>query len=1392
MSSPYNLKKVIVPVFFFLISITVYCGEGISVRYLGIENGLSNNVVTAIFRDHTGFMWFGTYDGLNRYDGYGFKVFRKSTGDGNSVNSNIINKIDEDSAHNIWIGGQRDVSIFNPGTGKFSIPLYSFCCGERKHSLNDNVVEIKVLNKSLTLIGSEHNGLFYFDNAGEGKQVGINENGKLITGYYVSCIEFDAVKNITYVFIQERGLYVFDPRTHTLTKKSNGLKTANCLKMDKQGRLWLGENNGLHIYNTDDNTFSKSYVAEGASVTSLIEDREGVLWIATDGEGILLLNKKDKKAVPLASTYPNGAQLINSNSVYTLFEDNQHRKWIGTLRGGVNILEPETGVFTKVVYDAGLKHASPVQNFILSFCEDDPSRIWIGTDGAGLRHWNRITNNFENYTHDKNNPSSISSDFITSILKDAHNNIWLSTWFGGINKFNPKSKTFTRYTCFNTRTNLRNNNIWFLFEDSRKRLWASAVRNGGLYRFNYKTNAFEEFDNNLSEIQSMAEDAEGNLWCGNYSSLIKIDTLHKTHQYFNIGYTVRDIHEDKSRNLWLGTQEGGLLLFNRSNNTIKAFTTQAGLPNNSVLRILEDKRGNLWLSTFNGLSKFNEQTKKVINFSQTDGLQSNQFSFNGALALSNGTFLFGGIKGFNIFSPDSITAGIPQRRLFLTGLKIDNTSVEDDSNYVTERNLEQIKKIKVPYNQASLALDFLTPDYKEASDLTYAYILKGWDKNWNNVGRTRMANYSRLQEGEYVFLVKVSGPDGVWSSEQQLLQITVLPPWYRMWWAYMLYILCGASVVYVYTRYKNRQSKLQYEVRLAQLEMRKEKEINEKKITFFTNVSHEFRTPVSLIINPIKDLLDKTRDSKDANKERGELKVIYRNAQRLLRLVDQLLLFKKADTESDVLHPTAVDFYKLCEDVFQCFTEQAKSRNIQYELVSEEEQMMLYVDREKMEIALFNLLSNAFKYTPEGGKIIFAIEASGTQIKISVSDTGVGIPMSEGNKLFERFYRPKKENNKSGFGIGLYLVKCFVEAHAGAVTYISEENKGTTFFIVLNKAAVSPPHNLPVQINEIDLSSTKNALPHADEKEPVEEQLLRKQKTEEPRLLNELSETEHEETEDVDPGIPTELANEKQSLLVIDDDNELRNYLKNVFSEHYKVYDASSAEEGIKIAHKQLPDLIISDIMMKGESGIELCKVLKGDETVSHIPIILLTGTSSDELQLEGMQSGADDYIKKPFDKNILEARVQSILKRRNVLQSYFYNEITLGKMQYKVSVEYKAFLEKCMHIIETRLDDDQFSIHTLSVEIGMSHSNLYKKIKTISGQTVAEFIRFVRLKKAAELFINTEYNVRETANTVGFYDVKYFRNKFSKLFGVNPSEYIKKYRKPFHNNRALEDKLKK
>jgi signal transduction histidine kinase/ligand-binding sensor domain-containing protein/DNA-binding NarL/FixJ family response regulator len=1288
---------------------------GYPVRYLGIENGLSNNAVVNVYQDYKGFMWFGTYDGLNRYDGYKCKIYRNKIGDSTSLIDNGIYTIEGDANHQLWIGGRKGMSIFNPVNEHFSKARYA-ASGK---VVEGNIHIIKAGKNGIVLVGSENNGLLLFDgNPNTGRQIPIGKN----TGYEVTAIDFDADGISAYIFVQDLGLCRYDGRRQTIRIINQAIRTANCLKFDKSGHLWLGTDQGLFKY---DSTYSANYLEQNSKIVNLCVDKQGTIWVASDGSGIFLVN--DGKAV-------HNKQPLSSNAVYSICEDREGRKWIGTLRGGVNIIEPKQNLFEQHAFNN-----SAVSNFILSFCEGEGKNIWIGTDGGGLKYWNRETNTVKDYKFDPAVKNSISSNFITSILHDSRKDFWMATWFGGINRYNKQTDAFDHFTCYNPFTKAEENNVWAIYEDAQQQVWASTTNNGTLYLLNRGTDKFELFDKSLVNIQCLAEDRKGNMWGGNYSSLIMIDRDHKKHKTYHLGYTVRSIHEDLRGNLWVGTEGGGLLLFNPVSGKFTRFSAADGLPGNTILRLLEDEKGYLWISTFNGLARFDPLKHACRNFSQSDGLQSNQFAFNAALKLSSGEFMFGGIKGFNIFYPDSIYERNSFSPVFLTGIRINNTAVEQNNAYVSERSLENVKELRIPYNKAAVSLDFVALEYASPDKISYAYLLDGWDKMWNYEGGSRTANYTRLQEGSYTFKIKTTNADGQWGEELSLLRIIILPPWYRTWWAYSLYVAFVMFLVYLFTQYRARQERLKYEIRLAHLENEKEKEINEKKLSFFTNISHEFRTPLTLIINPLKEL-----------KDNEKLGVVYRNARRLLSLVDQLLLFRKADSEGDRLKITKLDLITLCNEVFLCFTQQAEIRGIHYQFRTAEEYLEIYGDYEKIEIALFNLLSNAFKFTPDGGTILCEIRNAGNEAEITIKDSGSGIAENTGNKIFEKFRQG--DNNKIGFGIGLYLVKHFVEKHKGTVSYSSRPNEGTTFLIRFKTGSA-----------HLDVSGLRG--------DPVAKSAL----------LEELIEDVYNKPAEQVP-VAGQIT-EKKAILLIDDNAEIRHYLQQLFMDKFIIYEADNGTDGFAAVHKYLPDLVISDIQMEGMDGVALCTKIKETDAISHIPVILLTSSSSSDTRLKGIEGGADDYITKPFDRDLLLVKVQTIIKNRNLLQQYFFESITLKKSYLKVSAEYQEFLKQCIDIVEANLGNEDFSIKIFTQAIGMSHSSLYKKVKSISGQTINAFIRSIRLRRAAVLMLKENYSINQAAFQVGIGDVKYFREQFVKLFGMNPSDYVKKYKHSFNQD---------
>lgn len=1337
--------------------------------FIGKEQGLSNNSVTCIYQDHRGFMWFGTFDGLNRYDGYSFSIFRNRFNDNTSLSGNRIVAINEDNKNNIWVGTKEGISIYNNTVAGFSSAWYTPWGAKDALKITVPVKDIKSDPAGHMFIATDGEGLLMTETGSfSAIQIPLEYERNSRRQYSVQAVEIDKRQRV-WVLLNGKGLYMYDYATKSLKSVNAQVRTANCIMADNNGYLWIGANDGLRKYDIAGNTYTSQYNDGSGNLTSnkvlsLCMDNDKKLWIATDGGGVNILDLQTEGfSYLLAGTTQN---TIKSSAVYAVFADREGRKWIGTLRGGINVVHNLKYSFETVARNP-MSDNSLVNDFVLSFAEDANQNLWIGTDGGGLSFFEKKNKSYTNYIHDPHNPLSLSNNFVTSICCDKNQNVWIATYGGGINLFKKQSGNFEHYNCVRADNGV-DRDVWVLYEDRSGNIWAGTV-GGSLYRFNRTSNKFEVYDERLGNILSMTQDHNGVLWAGNFSDLIKIDVDRKSFNFFKVSKPVRSIHEDKNGQLWLGTEGSGLLLFNPVGKEFVSYTTDHGLINPSVLTILEDDKANLWVSTFSGISKFDHVSKSFKNFDKSDGLQSDQFNYNAALRLQSGAFIFGGLKGYNLFFPDSIRIFSQWPAVFLTALRIDNEFLYRDNKYVTGLGTDGISALKIPYNHGNLSFDMAALEYSAPEKIAYAYFLEGWDKGWNFSGKQRTGIYSGLMEGSYTLKIKTTNSDGEWGKEIAALSVIILPPWYRSWWAYLLYFSMLAILIYGFWLYKTKQTKLEYEVKLAHLNAENEKglaeksrEINEKRLSFFTNISHEFRTPLTLIINPIKDLLAKKLEgSAEMMTISEELNIINRNARRLLSLVDQLLLFRKTESESDTLKLVKLNFTALCKDVYLYFIQEAKSKKIDYVFSCENPQIFLYADKNKMEIVLYNLVSNAIKYTPEGGSVSFQIMETDSCVEILIKDSGYGIPAVVGDKIFEKFYQVERQDDvpvKAGFGIGLYLVKQFVNQLDGKITYSSKPENGTEFLLELVKGKT---HFGSRPVQEITQEETKLFLPEA------------------------------ENTEIRTGSIPdTPVLNSLKTILVVDDDIEIRQYISHIFSAHFTVYEAVNGSEGLSIARQYIPDLIISDVMMTELSGIEMCSAIKDDPALCHIPVILLTAHTSQEIQLRGAESGADDYLTKPFDKGLLVARVNALLKNRDHLQNYFYDEITLKNNDLKVPVEYKEFLDNCISVVENYLDDSQLSIQTLVREMGMSHSNLYRKIKLISGQSANAFIRFIRLRKAAELFINTTDNVNEVASQVGFNDNKYFREQFFKLFQMNPSKYIQKYRKTFGKNYKVKRKL--
>lgn len=1382
----YNLKVVQrnLLILFLLYSFPIFAfqADSLSVRHLEIDNGLSNNYVRCIYQDAKGFFWFGTRDGLNRYDGYDFRIFRNEIDNKFSLIHNIIHSISSDSDNRIWVGTRKGLSIYNDRTGIFTNANYRNSLKNRSLPVASVIRDIFPGTQQSMLVATEGVGLLRFKKGSHlGEQVPLLMNGRKSFSYGVQSVRVDEMGR-EWAFVQNVGLCLFDKNHKALILLDAKSALALCIGV-KGGKVFIGTNNGLFQYDPQTRIHSTIQAKDGSlagkSILSITPDRHGNLYLGTNGEGVFSYNPENKGAQPLSGGMSN---LLPLEPIYSIFIDKEDRKWIGTYSGGVTIVDPVSKTFRTWGYDN--KVNSIPGNSISSFLETNEGRILIGTDGAGISLWDRKTNKFTNYRKTPA-PESLSSNFISSFSADNSGQIWIGTFTEGVNRFDTKTKKVTSYKLIDPKSGIESKVAFTIFTDREFNTWAGTLRRGsllgGLYLFNSNADRFELFDASLGDLFTMVQTRKGELWAGNLDQLIRIDKSKKHHSFFNLGYTVRVIYEDKQGRLWIGTEGGGIMIFDpKKGRVIAQLTTRDGLCNNSVLSIIPDDYGNLWLSTYFGVSAYNIDKHTFKNYYKSDGLQSNQFQINAGIKLRSGEIIFGGIKGFSIFDPGKIVSHSSFPNLFLTGISINNNPLERNPDIVKRQDKIGIREIEVPYNQAVFNFSFTALEFFSPEKISYKYFMEGWDRGWTQSAKDRKAVYTHISEGLYFFHVKSTNSEGQWNPNEIVLKIRVLPPWYRTWWAYVGYIAATFSLVLLYMRYRSAQTRLKYEVRIVSLESERkkaeydsqlahhemerlahekerlineqEKALSDKRMSFFTNISHEFRSPLSLIINPIEDLIN---NGNILAKEVLALNMVQRNARRMLSLVDQLLLFRKAEEGFENIKVSKLDIEELAREVFYCFLQQASTKKINYRFEQTIQDKEVYVDKIKIEIVLFNLISNAIKYTPLGGEIAISLTEDANSFYIAIEDSGPGIPDSAKEMIFERFYQVERNDSaqKSGFGIGLYLARLFMESHSGSLNYRNRIHGGSIFYISLLKGK--------------EHLKSEGFLDGAEISEGFVSEIYPK---------NEII-----STEPLEVSVEISPVSDKQSILIVDDEQDIRKYIATVFSEHYTVYQAENGEEALKIAGDKLPDLIITDFRMQGIDGIEFCQMIKSNPTLSYIPVILLTAISDQNVKLKSVQSGADDYINKPFEKDYLIARVANLLRNKNTLQNYFYNEITLQKNSVVVSEEYKKFLDSCILVVENHLTDSDFGIKSLAQEVGMSHSNLYKRVKSISGQSVNSFIRFIRLRKAAELMINSDHNVTEVAFRSGFNDAKYFGKQFSKLFGATPTEFIKKHRKTFN-----------
>jgi signal transduction histidine kinase/ligand-binding sensor domain-containing protein/DNA-binding response OmpR family regulator len=1375
------------------------------------DDGLSQSDINCIYQDVQGFMWFGTHDGLNKYDGYTFTVYKPDLNVPGSITSNLIYDITGDEEGNLWIGTTGNgLSYFDRKTETFT----QF--KNRKDdptSLGNNHVTAVYLDKKDRLWVGTNDGLNMLDLRKPKEQWRFKSfntgTQPFKTGWHgnATLSIYEDSKQQLWVG-GHNGLYNLARDENgdiyfRLVNETIGLPRINVHSIgeDQRGNLLLGSSNGFYAQQKGDSLKVKM-IEKGSFFDFKIDDK-GTIWAGTDNGLYHFRNTPSDELPKLVEAYSNDPQDVHSlskNIVKSVYLDRTGIVWAGTNGGGLNKFDPERKHFRHIrkTGDEG----SLSYDKIRAMFEDSNGDLWIGTEGGGLNrlpskngkddysgfeHFGGVSKIFalsemgsgdhktlligaENnpglFKLDITHPDKIDSSKITpvsdiersvfSLLTDSRQNLWIGTYSGGVHRWNTKtdSDTFEKSVFANNPDNpssISSNIIRNIYEDRKGNIWF-ATGNGLCMLSKSETRKenpkFRVFKNDPEDPHSLS------------------------HNY------ILSLFEDSSGTLWVGTFGGGLNQFvptyGRGRHQFVPYTEEDGLPNNVIKGILEDGDHNLWLSTNRGLSRFDIEKEKFTNYDTDDGLQSSEFQELACLKRENGEILFGGINGFNAFYPDTIEENTIEPETVVTHFTISNRPVaiggEINGRKILNGNINYIKELELKYRENSFGFEFAALHYAAPRKNQFAYMLEGFDEDWIHTAFTkRFATYTNIEPGDYTFKVKASNNDGIWDSTPSEIHLTVTPPFWRTGLAYFFYGALVLGLLWLFWRYTFIRTTEKHQLELEHLEKEKSEEIHRMKLEFFTNISHEFRTPLTLIKGPL-EYLQKKGDTLNQEKVREQYGLMHKNADYLMRLVNQLLDFRKIGQDKMrlvVRHSNITEFIREVGEPFQFM---AHRQSIDFEVISEDKGLLTWFDHDALEKITNNLVSNAFKFTPKRGKIAVEIRGGkayrGTDLPqlplgiseyvvIQVRDSGSGIPEDSIEHIFERFYVEKDRNQKNlnGAGIGLSFVKNLVELHQGRIAVFSESGVTTYFTIAL------PMHREAYEDKE---AITIKELSDGDFR-------IRSSEAESFAIgLN-------------DEIVDNSLSNDRSKspvVLVVDDNPDIRSFIGATLEGEYTVHEAENGLQGLEMALTLIPNIILTDVVMPVMDGIELCQKVKTKTATSHIPVLMITAKSSQESELQGLQNGADDYIRKPFDIELLQVKLTNIMRQRDQLRKRFNREINLRPKEVTVTSTDERFLQQAIEIVQKHMMNTDFNVEMLVKEMGHSRSNLYLKFKEITGLSSSEFIRNIRLKRAVQLFDQSDLSVKEIMYRTGFNTASYFSKCFKKQFGVVPSEYVARMQK--------------
>lgn len=1341
---------------------------------IGSIDGLSNSAVTSSYLDSKGYMWFGTWDGLNQFDGSNIKVFKPSAFRKNAINNNIIRSILEDRFNNLWIVTEAGLNTYNYEHNAFTSYLnnvefieyreesyrasldadsviwcskynYGICKFDYENMQFSEPIRMSnqddITKKTVGFAFTSNEQLWCLSEEGNVYKLEHGSDWEITKTIYLSSkYEFDSDKNWFYTYHNNLFLFVSLNNGGLL---SIHLEDGTIQEIESQftpffvTSLSAGLEGNFLWGGTDEGKVFKLDLAEHSHITpieiskngkvkiwSITQTKPDLLWIGTDGDGVHkyimegnffeLINKGDLSEGNL-----------NHNIVRATHEDENGNLWVGTRGNGLNFI-PVSGAPTKV-FDAqnGLSN-----NAVLSLGNDSYKNIWIGVDGEGIDMFEAKTGKVLHFPDDFENTSGIKLGSVYSICLDAFNDLWIGTSGYGLFRLTIEQKKGGKYSLVNYRhyksdqlnkNGLNSNIIYSIAEGEPNILWI-GTRGGGLYRLNTISEKFEAFRSHSDDLNSLMND------------------------------DVLSLCKSNNDDLWVGTS-GGLnrLKLNIFPYQFIHYTEQNGLPNNTIHAIQTDQNDNIWVSTNNGLAKVDYRNNQIRSYFYSDGLQSNEFT-DGASCFGTltGKLYFGGVNGFTYFDPNKVTDTEYFPNLVITKFSMFNE--KDTEKNPVPMYIDALDSLYLNYDQNFFRFEFTILNFHNKQKCQYAFKLENFNTDYTIIKKEGEATYTNVPPGDYIFKVKCTNEDGIWNPDIREIKLTIHPPFWKTTWAYISYVIIAFAGVFLLIFLLLRRTKMRNKLAMERLEIQKTKEINHYKFQFFTNIAHEFRTPLTLIMAPAAQLMDFHPDNKEIS---PYVKSIYNNSTRLLHLIRELIDFRKVETGHFDLRVQNYDLTDFTRTITEAFTQYALEKEIQLKLIDNSQNIIGWFDNNIMEKILLNLISNALKYTPKKGSVRIELMHQQKNAIIKITDTGIGIPTKYQDKIFDRFFQntnsfPKEKRNLDSAGVGLSLTKSLIELHKGSIQLESKPNIGSCFTI-----------SIPISKSQYSYRERQNEI-------VIDESRIKDRAIEEIMGLEEVSfSNKATEISAVDTI--------KHNILVVDDNAQLRNLIYDILHQDYSVLLAKNGIEALDKINSNDISVIVSDIIMPEMDGLELCNTIKEDINTCHIPVILLTAKGELEHRIQGIESGADSYIPKPFDPRHLKVRIRKLIEMRNQVRNAFQSVQTVSVKD--VSGLYKRdakFVDNLQKIVEENIDKAELNADMLVDQLAMSKTQLYRKIKAVTGFTPHGFIRNFRLKKAASLLLESSYSVSEIIYETGFNNRTYFYRCFKELYGESPTDYKK------------------